>query len=113
MNWRKYTRRMAGANGQIVYLVVLGMALCATVIACDNIELATETINRAEEIKTHVEKRFSETKDELTGKAEEIKEKIREDIRMAVPKDTSDRTPFGEGKKRGKTGEKHDNEDKR
>ncbi len=99
MNWRRYARIIAGPNGQIVYLVVLITALCATVIACDKVDLATEAIGRAKAITTDVEERFIETKEELTGKAKEINKKIRKDIGMTARKYKGGKTPSDQERK--------------
>jgi hypothetical protein len=77
---------IAGPNGQVVYLVVLSTALCATVIACDRVDLAGEAMGRARAITTDVEERLIETKAELTDKAKEINKTIRRDIGMAARK---------------------------
>ncbi len=99
MNWRKYARKIAGPNSQVVYLVILITALCATEIACDRVDLATEAIDKAKAITTDVGEKFVETKEELADKAKEIDKRIRRDIGMAARKYRSGKDITGRGEK--------------
>lgn len=99
MNWRRYIRPITGPNGQVVYLVVLITALCATEIACDRVDLATEAIDTAKAITTDVGEKLVETKEELADKAKEIDKKIRRDIAIAARKYRSGKDIIGRGEK--------------
>lgn len=76
---------------------------------CEKVDQAFEAVDKAKAIKTDVEKKFNDTKKDLTGKAEEITQKISKDLPVVPLKEGKEKKSSDhEGKQEKEDKKRHD-----
>ncbi len=62
---------------------VIFLVICLSILGCERVDQAFEAVEKAKTLKGDIEKTANQVKKDLTGKAEEIKEKALKEVGAA------------------------------
>ena len=77
-------------------LIIAVLVMVLNVIGCEQVDKAFEAVDKAQKLKTEMEKKASEVKKDITDKAEELNQQVRKET--GIPEKPSPDNKKGAGK---------------